>query len=137
MRNLIAQTAVRLLTPLLLLYSLFLVCEGHHQPGGGFSGGLIAAAVVGLCAFLFDAETARQVLPVRPHVLIGVGLLTAAGSGILSFLDQRPFLTGLWVSVPMAGGGEVAVGTPLLFDVGVYLVVIGVTSMILLALAEE
>lgn len=136
MKSIILQTATRLLLPLLVLYSVFLLLEGHYNPGGGFVGGLVVSAAVGLTALAFDVPTARRVLPMSPHTLIGVGLLLALGSGVWSLAWKKPLLTGLWTTLSTPGGGNLELGTPLLFDVGVYLVVIGVATMVLLALAE-
>lgn len=137
MKSLILQTATRYLVPLMVLYSIFLLVGGHHEPGGGFIGGLLTAAAVSMCALAFDAQTARQVLYLEPHQLIGLGLLLSAGSGLAGPLAGRPFLTGLWAKLGWPGSGALEVGTPLLFDFGVYFVVIGVTLMILLALIED
>jgi multicomponent Na+:H+ antiporter subunit B len=136
-KPLILPTAARLLLPLLLLFSLFLLLRGHHLPGGGFAAGLVAAAAFALYAIATDVPTARRALGVAPRELLGAGLLVALLSGLLAVLMGRPFLTALWSSLPVPGIGPVDVGTPLLFDVGVYLVVIGVTLTIMLALAEE
>ncbi len=137
MKPLILPTAARLLLPLLLLFSLFLLVRGHHEPGGGFTGGLVAASAFVLYRFAFGVEEARRALPVDPRALIGVGLLVAVGSGSLALLAGRPLMTGLWGRVPAPGFGDLDVGTPLLFDVGVYLAVVGVTLSIILPLAEE
>jgi len=123
--------------PVLLLFSVFLLLRGHNEPGGGFSGGLVAAAAFVLYRFAFGAEAARRALPADPRSLIGAGLLVAIGSGTLALLAGRPLLTSLWARVPVPGFGELDVGTPLLFDVGVYLAVVGVTLSIILSLAEE
>jgi multicomponent Na+:H+ antiporter subunit B len=133
----ILRTAARFLLPLLLLFSIFLLVRGHHEPGGGFTGGLVAASAFVLCRLAFGAEEARRALPVDPRALIGAGLLVAAGSGSVALLAGRPLMTGLWWRVPVPGLGELDVGTPLLFDVGVYLDVLGVTLSIILPLAEE
>jgi multicomponent Na+:H+ antiporter subunit B len=135
--SLILRTATRFLLPLLLLFSLFLLIRGHHEPGGGFSGGLVAAAAFVLHRFAFGAEDAALVLPVDSRSLIGAGLLVAVGSGSLALLAGKPLMTGLWGQVAVPGFGNVDVGTPLLFDVGVYLAVVGVTLSIILPLAEE
>lgn len=137
MKSIILQTATRLVLPLLVLYSIFLLWQGHHRPGGGFIGGLIVAAAVGLCALVFDVPTARRLLPLPTHLFVGLGLLTAASSGLWGVAKGKPFLTGLWTTLPLPGQQLLDVGTPLLFDFGVYLVVVGVVSAILLALAEE
>lgn len=134
MTSLILSTAARYILPLLLLFSVFLLLRGHNEPGGGFVGGLVAAAAFALYAIAYDVATARRVLSVDPRTLIGLGLLVALGSGMVGLVTGQPFMTGLWseYAVPILG----KVGTPLLFDIGVYLVVIGVTLTIIFALAE-
>ncbi len=135
MTSMILSTATRYLLPLLLLFSLFLLLRGHNDPGGGFAGGLVAAAAFALYTIAHDVAAARGVLPLSPRVLIGGGLLVALGSGLIPVLVGLPFMTGLWDQRPIPVLGKV--GTPLLFDVGVYLVVIGITLLIIFSLAEE
>ena len=137
MSSLILRTATRFLLPLLLLFSLSLLVRGHHEPGGGFSGGLVAAAAFVLYGLAFGAEEARRALPVDPRALIGAGLLVAVAAGSAALLAGRPLMTGLWAQVSVPGVGDLDLGTPLLFDVGVYLTVVGVTLSIILPLAEE
>lgn len=134
MASLILSTATRYMLPLLVLFSIFLLLRGHNEPGGGFVGGLVAAAAFALYAFAFNVENARQALRVNPRQLIGIGLLTAVGSGMLGLLMGHPFMKGLWSKNPVPVLGKL--GTPVLFDVGVYLLVIGVTLTIIFALAE-
>ncbi|MCK6482632.1 MAG: Na+/H+ antiporter subunit B [Phycisphaerae bacterium] len=136
MTSVILTTTARLLHPVLLITSIFLLLRGHNEPGGGFSGGLVAASAFALHAMAHDARQARRALRIDPHVLIGVGLLTALSAGVMSLAAGAPLLTGLWTSVHMPGLGEWAIGTPLLFDVGVYLVVVGITLLIILCLSE-
>lgn len=135
MQSLILSVAVRSLLPLLLLFSFFLLIRGHNEPGGGFVGGLVAAAAFALYAIAEGVEQVRKALRVDPRVLIGAGLFVALCSGLFSLLQGRPFMTGLWYkqAVPVLG----KVGTPLLFDAGVYLVVVGIILTIILTLAEE
>jgi len=122
--------------PLLVLLSVFLLLRGHNSPGGGFVGGLTAAAALSLYALAYDVPTARGLLPVDPRILIALGLLSALGSGLVSVVLGEPFLTGTWVKL-VIGGVPLDLGTPLLFDVGVYLVVLGVSVLIIFSLAEE
>jgi multicomponent Na+:H+ antiporter subunit A len=133
--SLILATAARYLFPLLLLFSVFLLLRGHNEPGGGFVGGLVAAAAFSLYAIAEGVGTARRLLSIDARTLIGVGLLVAASSGLISLALGQPFMTGLWTgfAVPLLG----KVGTPLLFDIGVYLVVVGATLTIVFTLAEE
>jgi multicomponent Na+:H+ antiporter subunit B len=135
MPSLILSTATRYLLPLLLLFSIFILLRGHHEPGGGFVGGLIAAAAFALYAFAYNVTSARQALRVNPRVFIGLGLLLAISSGLISLLDGVPFMTGRWLEQPLPILGKV--GTPVMFDVGVYLVVLGVVLLIVFSLAES
>jgi multicomponent Na+:H+ antiporter subunit B len=134
---LILRSATRLLLPLLLLFSLFLLIRGHNEPGGGFSGGLVAASAFVLYRFAAGAEAAQRILPVSTLVLIGSGLLVAVFSGCLALITGQPLMSGLWARLALPGFGSLDFGTPLLFDVGVYLAVVGVTLSIILPLAEE
>ena len=137
MSSLILRTATRLLEPLLLFFSVFVLLRGHNEPGGGFAGGLVAAAALALYTITFDVQSARSALRIDPHTMIGMGLLLAASSGGISLLQGRPFLTVQWIALHLPGVGEVALGTALLFDTGVYMVVLGVTLLIIWSLAEE
>ena len=134
MTTVILATATRILLPLLLLFSLFLLLRGHNEPGGGFVGGLVAAASYALYSFAYGVKHARRALRVDPRSLIGVGLLVAVSSAILPVLTEQAFMTGLWTEreFPVFG----AIGTPFIFDIGVYLVVLGVILTIVFALAE-
>lgn len=135
MSSLILCTATRYLLPLLLLFSLFLLLRGHNEPGGGFAGGLVAAAAFSLFAIAFGVRSARSMLGVPPHTLLGAGLLVAAGAGTISMVAGLPYMTGMWIPVELPAFGKV--GTPLLFDVGVYLVVIGMVLTVVFELAED
>jgi multicomponent Na+:H+ antiporter subunit B len=137
MRSLVLRTATRYMQPILLLFSVFLLLKGHNEPGGGFAGGLVAASAFALYAIAYSVDEARENLRVAPQTLIGLGLLLALGSGVVAMLLGQPFMTGQWGEVTLPGFGKVALGTPVLFDVGVYLDVVGVTLLIIFSLAEE
>ena len=137
MNSLILQTATRLILTLLLLFSIFLLLRGHNEPGGGFVAGLVTSGAFVLYAIAYDVRLARQAIRFEPHIFIGAGLLLATLSGLASLFTGQPFLTGQWVSLTFNQSGAIELGTPLLFDIGVYIVVIGVTLAIILTLAEE
>ena len=90
--SLILSTAARLILPLLLLFSIFLLLRGHYEPGGGFVGGLVAAAAFALYATAFGVASTREVLRIDPRVLIGAGVLVAAISGMFAWLFGRSLL---------------------------------------------
>lgn len=135
MNSLILATATRAIVPLLLLFSVFLLLRGHNEPGGGFVGGLVAASTFALYAFSQGMKEARQALFVDPTLLIGLGLALAVGSAFVSVYAGLPFMTGLWRDDPIPILGKL--GTPFIFDVGVYFVVIGVVLTIIIPLAED
>ena len=135
MTSIILQTAARVLMPLLLLFAVFLLLRGHNQPGGGFVGGLVVGSSFVLYSIAFGVEAGRRALLVRPSTLLGVGPLVALASGLPATIAGEPFMTAKWMEVPL-GGTAVALGTPLVFDVGVFLAVVGVVSTIVFTLAE-
>jgi len=135
MTSTILQTATRMLMPLLLLFALFLLLRGHNQPGGGFVGGLVVAASFVLYSIAFGVDAARRALLVTPSTLLGVGLLVALTSGLPAVVSGQPFMTAQWAEL-VVGSHVVAIGTPLVFDVGVFLAVIGVVLTIVFTLAE-
>ena len=135
MTSSILQTAARFLMPLLLLFAVFLLLRGHNQPGGGFVGGLVVAASFVLYSIAFGVAAARRALLVRPLRLLGIGLLVALVSGLPGVAVGQPFMTAIWTTVA-AGSMTLDVGTPLAFDIGVFLAVIGVVLTIVFTLAE-
>lgn len=135
MKTLILQTTNRVIMSLLLVFSVFLLLRGHNLPGGGFSGGLVAACAFALHALACGVPSARRMLVVDPRSLIGLGLVVALLSGVPALADHLPYLTGLWAKTPLPVVGKV--GTPLVFDVGVYFTVLGVVLLLVFSLAEE
>jgi multicomponent Na+:H+ antiporter subunit B len=135
--SLILQTATRLLVTLLLVFSLFLFLRGHDEPGGGFVGGLVAAAAFALHALAYAPARTRRALGVDPRTLVAAGLLVATASGLTALALGQPLLSGAWARIAVPGLGTLDVGTPLVFDAGVYLVVLGTTLVIVLTLGED
>jgi multicomponent Na+:H+ antiporter subunit B len=136
MNSVILHTATRLLTSLILMFSVYILYRGHNEPGGGFIGGLIAASGIILYAVSFGADWARHALRAPGLAVAGAGLFFAALSGVLSASAGEPFLTGLWYFPKLGLEAKVALSTPLLFDIGVYLVVVGALTTIALELEE-
>ncbi len=135
MFSIILSTASRYLLLLLLMFSAFLLLRGHNEPGGGFVGGLVAAAAYALYLIANGIDAAQRILRFEPQKIITAGLLLAIASTIPSLVTGEQFMTGMWLDtgIPLIG----KVGTPLLFDLGVYFLVLGVTLQIIFSLAEE
>lgn len=135
MKTFILRTAANYLLPLLLMFSVFILFRGHYEPGGGFLGGLIAAIAFVLHAFANGYANTLKLLRVHPAVLVPLGLLLSISSGLLPMFAGDPFLTVMWLDYPLPGIGMV--GTALSFDIGVYLVVFGITLTILFTISEN
>ncbi|TXI06977.1 MAG: Na+/H+ antiporter subunit B [Rhizobium sp.] len=136
MNTLIFRTAAPFLTALMLLFSVFVLLRGHNEPGGGFIGGLIAASALAIYGIACGVTAVRRAIVFHPLAIAGFGLLAATVAGFLSAFAGVPFMTGLWV-YPHLFGIEVALSTVMLFDAGVYLVVVGAITSIALALEER
>ncbi|NEV92604.1 Na+/H+ antiporter subunit B [Psychroflexus sp. YR1-1] len=136
MRTIILKSASSYLLPVLLLFSVFILLRGHYLPGGGFVGGLVAAIAFVLDAFSNGLDKAKKILKFHPGFLMPVGLSVAFLSGIspLVFADL-PMMTGIWAENPIPVIG--AIGSPLFFDIGVYLVVIGSSLTIIFTISES
>lgn len=135
--TLILYAATRFLMPLQLLFSVFLLLRGHDEPGGGFIAGLVASGAFSLYLFTFGSELTRDLMRIDPRSLIGVGLLLGVLSAFPALLQGQPLLTSQWWLLPLPGGVELKLSTPLIFDLGVYLTVIGTVMTFVVALAES
>ncbi|HBR94452.1 MnhB domain-containing protein [Coraliomargarita sp. SDUM461003] len=137
MKYFILNQASRLLFPALLILSLIVLYRGHNLPGGGFIGGLLAATAFILVGLGDSMERAKELLRIEPVKLMALGLLVAVVSGMPSLLRGAPFMTSEWLpgfALPLIG--KVHLGTPLVFDVGVYMVVIGFALHTTFSLSE-
>jgi multicomponent K+:H+ antiporter subunit A len=133
----IAAVLVRLLLPLAGLVSVYFLLRGHHEPGGGFVGGLIMATAVIAQYMAGGTIWVESRLRVHPLSWIGFGLLGAAAAGLSAWWLSLPFLTALTTHVHLPLLGDIHLSTVLLFDLGVYTLVVGATLLILVALAHQ
>jgi multicomponent Na+:H+ antiporter subunit B len=134
MKSLLFRTASDYLLPLLLLFSVFMLLRGHYEPGGGFVGGLMAAIAFLIHSFAHGLKETRGIIRINPGYLMPIGLMLTLIAGVAPWFINEPFLTGLWFEEPMKFVGMV--GTALLFDIGVYLIVIGSTLTVMFSITE-
>ena len=132
MSSMILSTMARPLFAVMLAVSLFILFRGHNEPGGGFVGGLVAASAFAILAFADGVERARSLLRVSPVAVIGAGLALGVASGVPGLATTGSFLTHLWVEV-----GPLKLGTTMIFDLGVYLVVSGGVMCLVFRLYED
>lgn len=133
----ILQTVTKAIAFIILTFSIFLFFAGHHNPGGGFIGGLMSASGLVLLYLAYDIETMKKVIPIDFKLLTAFGLLLAVGTGIGSFFYKVPFLSHSFAyhKLPILGKTELA--TVLIFDLGVYFTVIGITMTIILTIGGD
>jgi multicomponent Na+:H+ antiporter subunit B len=134
--SLILRVSAPLLLWVPMAVSLYLLLRGHNNPGGGFVGGLVGAAGLVFFAIARGHAEALRTMRLPPASWCGIGLLAAAGSGLLAWLDPAAgYLTHRWWFPDI--GVTLPIGTALLFDVGVYLTVIGTITAMAFALVAE
>ncbi len=139
MNSIIFTAAARLLVALMFVFSLFMLLRGHHLPGGGFIGGLIGAVSFIVYSLACGPAEARKALRITPEVIAMLGLGIALLAGMFSFFLGDPLFTGQWYWV----GGDsyetsaFSLNTVLVFDIGVYLVVLGGILSLTYAFEEE
>ncbi|TVQ56082.1 MAG: Na(+)/H(+) antiporter subunit B [Rhodobacteraceae bacterium] len=139
MNSLILSAATRFLAPLMLAYSLFILLRGHNEPGGGFIGGLVAATAFALYAKAEDTGAVRRAMRIAPELLSMLGLGAAVMAGVWGWWEGDAFLESVWPFLVVEDGKKegLPVGSALLFDVGVYMVVVGAVTALFLALEDD
>ena len=135
MKTLILSTILKALAPLFLGFAVYMFFRGHDNPGGGFIAGLIASIPLMIHSMVFGYRATREKFRSNPRLLAGLGLLVALISGLFAVTMGDPFMTSIWVEqkLPLIG----KIGTPIFFDLGVFLVVFGVVLQITFLLTEE
>lgn len=119
--SLILHFTGRIILPLTVLFSAYLYLRGHNEPGGGFVGGLVAAAGLTVYALPRGRQCLTRLLRIPPASIAGLGVLCALISGLPALALGQPYLTHQWTPPTWS----LTLGTPMLFDLGVYLVVVG------------
>ncbi|MBN8234547.1 Na(+)/H(+) antiporter subunit B [Halobacillus kuroshimensis] len=135
--DIILRTTTTLIAFILLGFSAYLFFAGHNAPGGGFIGGLMTSAAIVLMYMAYGIKSMEKILPINFRHIIPVGLLIAALTGIGGLLFDQPFLTQTFAYFQLPVLGKTELATALLFDLGVYLAVVGVTMTIILTIAND
>ena len=135
MKSLISKAVVKVLIPLFLFFSFYMLFRGHNEPGGGFIGGLIGTIVFTLYGMVYGPESRNKLLSFDPLRFIYVGLLLIIVSAVAGLFAGTSFMGALWADLYLPFFGKP--GTPILFDIGIYLVVMGVVLKIAFAMLEE
>jgi len=136
MNSIILQIAAKYIKALLIFFAVIALLRGHNYPGGGFIGGLLAALSVIFDGFAFSVKQVRKTLKISPENYIALGLFIVVLSFIPSVLNQLELMQGVWIKLQIPLLGEIKLGTPFLFDIGVFFTVIGVTLLFLFSLTK-
>ena len=136
-RSLILDVSVRLLYPSILVLSLFFLFSGHNQPGGGFVGGLAASAGISLRYVTGGVDAVRRSFRLEPWTILGSGLALSVGTAIFPMLLGGTIIEHGTLKLHPPVLGEVKVTSALPFDIGVYLLVIGLALMIFEAFGDD
>jgi len=136
-RSLILDVSVRLLYPSIIVLSLYFLFSGHNQPGGGFVGGLAASAAISLRYVTGGLEAVRRSFRSEPWTILGTGLALSVGTAIFPMLLGGAILEHGTLKLHPPVLGDIKVTSALPFDVGVYLVVIGLILMIFEAFGDD
>ncbi len=138
MKSVIFEAGARFLVALLLVFSVYMLLRGHNEPGGGFIGGLVGATGFVIQAIAGGTDSARRALRLEPSSIAMGGLGLALLAGLFAAPFGQPLFTGQWLFI---GATEDSKGLPLssvlVFDIGVYLVVMGAILSLVFALEEE
>lgn len=133
----ILETGTRAVFHTILLFSLYMLFAGHNAPGGGFIGGLIAASAIVLRATAQGPDDIRRLVPVDAEALLGLGALFAAGTGVAGYLINGSFLGSAYVEYDLPLLGHIKIVSVLFFDLGVYLIVLGLGLALVRTLGSE
>jgi multicomponent Na+:H+ antiporter subunit A len=136
-RSIIFEVVTRLIFHSMIIFSLYLLLAGHNLPGGGFAGGLTAGLALTIRYLAGGRFELREATPISAGTLLGIGLATAAATGVVPLLlGGQVFQTAileLWLPV----FGDIKFVTSTIFDIGVYTVVVGLVLDVLRSLGAE
>ncbi|KOF09336.1 Na(+)/H(+) antiporter subunit B [Planomicrobium chinense] len=131
------QTATKVVTFIILMFAVHIFFAGHYTPGGGFVGGLLTASAIVLLMLAFDIETVKKIIPFNYVMMTAIGLLVALATAGASILFDVPFFTHAYDYFDLPLLGKTSLHSAALFDLGVYLVVVGVTMTIIQTIGED
>ena len=136
-RSIIFETATRLLFHSMIVFAVFLLFSGHNAPGGGFAAGLVVGIALTVRYLAGGRYELSEAAPVHPGLLLGSGLFLSAGVGLVALLSGGSMLQSVIIELTVPVLGSVKLVTSLFFDIGVFLVVIGLVLDILRSLGAE
>lgn len=135
--NVILQFTTKIVFFIIIFFAVHIFFAGHYTPGGGFVGGLLASSAIVLLLLAFDLKTLRSILPINYMYLVASGLIIALATAAYPMLNGKPFFTHSFDYFYLPIIGKTSLHTAALFDLGVFLVVVGVTMTIIQTIGED
>ena len=130
-RSILVDVVTRLLFPSMMLLSAYFFFSGHNAPGGGFAGGLVAALALTLRYLAGGRREAEETLPVHPGKVMGIGIMFTTAAAVAPMFFGMPPLTSSYAEFDVPLIGDVTVPSALIFDAGVYIIVVGLIMHVL------
>lgn len=137
MNSIILQIAAKYIRGILLFFAVLALLRGHNNPGGGFIGGLLAALSIIYYGFAFNTEKIKERMIIKPNIYLAFGLLLVLLSFIPSIVNNITLMQGVWLKINLPLLGELKLGTPFIFDIGVFFTVIGVIFLFFISLTNK
>ncbi|WP_428389976.1 MnhB domain-containing protein [Mucisphaera sp.] len=137
MSSLILRVCMRLILPIGLVFALYMAFKGHNEPGGGFIGGLMAAATLAIFRMSCGPNELDKLLPCHPRVLVSAGLAIAILTAVAPLLVGDAFLQSYLTDIYLPFGDKIHIASAMFFDVGVFLVVVGICIGMIGRFSEE
>lgn len=135
--DVILHTLTKVAIFVIFTFAIDLFLSGHHEPGGGFIGGLAIASGIVLFYLSFGSERVSKNLPLNFIKVAASGVAIAVLTGMIGLLSSDPFLTHRIYEVDLLIFGPTEITTALLFDTGVALAVVGTAVHIILTISED
>ena len=135
--DLILKTTTTAIVFILLGFAIYLLFAGHNMPGGGFIGGLVTSGAIILLYMAYGEKVVSTLFKFNFRTLVPLGVLIALLTGVGSFFFGKPSLTHTFGHITLPVFGSLELATAMLFDIGVYLTVLGVTITIILNVNER
>jgi len=133
----VLEVATRLIFPVMMVLSAYFFFAGHNTPGGGFAGGLMAGLALVLRYLAGGRYELGETLPLDAGKILGAGLTLAAGTATASLLVGAPALSSAQIEFQVPVLGTVKFVTAIFFDLGVYLIVVGLVLDVLRSLGAR
>lgn len=137
MNSVILQLASKYIRWIFITFAFIVLFRGHNLPGGGFIGGLLAGLAIIFNGFAYNMYYIKERMTRRSMFSISMGIAVIILSFIPSLFLGEPFMKGEWLKISKGVFGMLKLGTPTLFDVGVFLIVTGVTLLFFVSLTKK